>query len=790
MPDINIERQTYIWVSDNDFTLFPATNLYPSTELFPNSGQLIDTIVSGTMKLDEMLYDNSFKFGTMCSDKFEVTVYDVDDLSGKYIYVYQIDNGVYTSLFSGIIESSKLDRVGTDRQVIAYDLAYWYRDIDVGNWWTTFWNNKGYQTNHNVTATIKELRESLCAYICKEERYIQERYEIVTLPNDSISVTKNLDISSISFGDMISVICELNCCFPHFSREGKLEFIIFNVEDTAYNVDDNLEGENCSFEDYITIPMEGVIFYDSSNNVKLSIGDSDNAYVVSKNFLLYNSNTTTLNSVANVLLDYLADFEFTPSKLKLIISDYDILLGTYIETEHGNCYANKISYSGGMLVEETITASGKQNMGDSMATVNLESIITAERYHTLIGDIEQFKSEVGQYETLTDGTLSSHYSLIQQNATSITTEVSRATGAEGTLSSRITQNADQIVMKVAANNRMVTCALSASASSGSTFEVKADNLDLSANDVFNIMSGGTLNLTSKNIAISSNNFSVNSSGNLSCSNASISGAITATSGTFNGTVNASGGTFSGNITASGTISGGTISGATISGGDISGADISGGYIYGSTYYSFNPSGGVCVSISSSGIHADTTAEITETSALPGVEIHGNHTGNLFFPYLYCNIASSSTTPNLRVAGIMTSGETPTYAYGGLHHIFTSSSKRYKHDIKNLEDDWINAQRLYDLPVRQFIVNNDILKKDDCRYGKILPGFIAEEVEEIYPAAADYDENNEIVETWSERYIIPPMLKLIQEQHEEIETLKDTVATLTARLEKLEEVISC
>lgn len=44
-------------------------------------------------------------------------------------------------------------------------------------------------------------------------------------------------------------------------------------------------------------------------------------------------------------------------------------------------------------------------------------------------------------------------------------------------------------------------------------------------------------------------------------------------------------------------------------------------------------------------------------------------------------------------------------------------------------------------------------------------------------AVDYYENDE-PETWNPRYIIPPMLKLIQNQHEDIERLKQQVNLLT------------
>ena len=111
----------------------------------------------------------------------------------------------------------------------------------------------------------------------------------------------------------------------------------------------------------------------------------------------------------------------------------------------------------------------------------------------------------------------------------------------------------------------------------------------------------------------------------------------------------------------------------------------------------------------------------------------------------------------------------------------SSSKRYKHDITDQIDEELDAHRLYALTMKQFVFNDDCESWEypDLK-GKTLPGFIAEDVEEIYPAAAIHDHEGTI-QNWDVRRIVPGMLKLIQEQHEEIEDLK-------ARLAKLEQIV--
>ena len=105
---------------------------------------------------------------------------------------------------------------------------------------------------------------------------------------------------------------------------------------------------------------------------------------------------------------------------------------------------------------------------------------------------------------------------------------------------------------------------------------------------------------------------------------------------------------------------------------------------------------------------------------------------------------------------------------------TSSSRRYKHDITDISSD-LSAKKLLSLPVVQYVYNTELLEKADTRFNKPVPGFIAEDVEEIYPIAADY--KNGQVEDWNYRFIIPPMLKLIQDAYKEIDNLKEEIRLL-------------
>ena len=112
---------------------------------------------------------------------------------------------------------------------------------------------------------------------------------------------------------------------------------------------------------------------------------------------------------------------------------------------------------------------------------------------------------------------------------------------------------------------------------------------------------------------------------------------------------------------------------------------------------------------------------------------------------------------------------------------SSSSKRYKHDIKLIEDNELDPHRLYKLKAKQFVFNDDHKTQYADMAGKTIPGFIAEDVADIYPSAVIRDKEGNI-ESWDERRIIPAMLSLIQEQ-------KNQIDDLTARLERLEGLIN-
>lgn len=152
-----------------------------------------------------------------------------------------------------------------------------------------------------------------------------------------------------------------------------------------------------------------------------------------------------------------------------------------------------------------------------------------------------------------------------------------------------------------------------------------------------------------------------------------------------------------------------------------------------------------------------------------LDIRSNGAGTAYIRYNYNSsgywaIKGTNQTGNIAVQG--------------------SSAKRYKHDITDDISEELDPHKLYELTMKQFVFNDDCESWEypDLK-GKTLPGFIAEDVEEIYPSAAIHNNDGDI-ENWDVRRIVPGMLKLIQEQHDEIESLKERLAKLENVVEKL------
>ena len=182
-------------------------------------------------------------------------------------------------------------------------------------------------------------------------------------------------------------------------------------------------------------------------------------------------------------------------------------------------------------------------------------------------------------------------------------------------------------------------------------------------------------------------------------------------------------------------------------------------------------------ITPNGLQAQNQSIPTKDWVMTNAAMQSSKRGNI--PHFYnvflqelADDRNNSYTPNVFVSS------------SGAFHTTTKSSRRWKHDITDFENVF-DYRDLYKLPVRSFIYNLDKMSEDDPRYGVETPGFIAEEVHDTIPIAADMSEDKTQVDNWNDRIMIPYMVKAIQEQHKEIVELETKMSNLETRLAELE-----
>lgn len=199
-----------------------------------------------------------------------------------------------------------------------------------------------------------------------------------------------------------------------------------------------------------------------------------------------------------------------------------------------------------------------------------------------------------------------------------------------------------------------------------------------------------------------------------------------------------------------------------SGGNASDIYLTNSLIYASvnvnTFLSLQPSK---ITLSSSATELQGTTTIAPyDSTQHGLVVSGS-SRRVYLPAT-TNATTTTTAANMYLGGSGTSPE-------GQIIKSTNSSIRYKNSItKNLE---LNPNSILDIDVVQFKFNNDYLSEDDPNYDKFVIGLIAEDVFEKYPLAADLN-NDGTPENWNPRFLIPAMLKVIQNLENRIALLED------------------
>lgn len=471
-------------------------------------------VLSEQMTLHESICEEEqLKFGGCNASSFELTVFNLN--SG--IKGYEIEPVLITQKTEiplGVFYVETIEKyAGKDyKKLTAYDKMRYF-DVDVKDWYDSL----------TFPISVKNFRDSLCNYVGVEQND-------VTLIADNVMLTKELDSSNgINGLSLMKQICEISGVFGRMDRYGKLDYLslessmllpaddLFPANDlypsagsgdseNSFNISTSLMYEHPLVEDFFTSNIDGVIIVDS-DGAQVITENNQNPYYVQDNFVIIGQTHETIMALANALLSKISSISYRPINSSKIKGQPYVECGDFISGEVNGygfeAYVFQRDLTGIKALRDAYLCKGKEILENDMngVTAQLQRLNkTTERVKTSVQVTEK----------------------------GLESEVKRATDAESELSTRIEQTEQQIVLRVdSATGKIVQVSLIGDTGSGTEFKVDADNINLSASDVINLLSGGTINLTGKNIAITSDNFSVTKEGKMTCNDANIEGDINA-----------------------------------------------------------------------------------------------------------------------------------------------------------------------------------------------------------------------------------------------------------------------
>ena len=371
MADIKIYRETVIH--------FPYN---------PNISDITTGIESGSLSLDEVLCTDGFTIGQCNANKFEVDVHDIPDIEKKFIEVYQMvkadenSEAVKVPLFYGRVDSCVRNRSRSDtsRHIIAYDALYYKAKINVTRYW-----NETFLSQPEIS--LKDFREGLC-------EFVNLPYDdTVTLPNDDLMIAKTQKIKGVCFIDMLRYICAIQACNANMSRDGVLHFISTY---STYDIQGDYEKNTSEFEAF-TVPVFSQVLIDNSvRGTTATAGDGDKTICIQNNLLILDKTDAELGVIAEEILTSVAKVAYSPAKINMIVSDYNIQLGSIVQTEFGDSLVCEIEYSGPLLIEQNIRSSGTEDYTEQATISGYEYSVTEQ---DLKEDIQITKE---QYYTYTN----------------------------------------------------------------------------------------------------------------------------------------------------------------------------------------------------------------------------------------------------------------------------------------------------------------------------------------------------------------------------------------------------
>lgn len=458
----------------------------------------------------DALYDAGVDVSNWYNNLFPVLATQRVYVTGALEDVWK--HGEYSIDSSGNAEPSKLGVSADENQGMTYldtSTGKLYQSISVNTgqeeevyqWTEVYQCEKNYRDEEIYKkVTVKEMRESLL-------KHLGILYEVQDLPNDTMLVEKTVEPSegSLTGTSILKYLCEVNGGFGRINRTGKFEVLILGSmglypEETLYPEEDlypmsgsenyeyfgmsdeeeRPEFKNTTYEEYIVYSPTCITIKGDSDDYGTTVGDNtSNPYVLSGNILLYGKGVESLQEVGKNILEYLQYVSYKPNTTTLQGLPYMEVGDMYSldkQNDSVDSYIFSRTLSGVQALSDEYVSKGSEKRTND-PSVNSEITQLQGRTLKIKKDLDVYSIEM--------------------------TNIAKNT------STKFEQTDSTIVLKVDNNGNLSQVELSGDPNEGTAFKVKSNNIELSADDVLNLLSGGTIDIQAGDgITISSPNFTL------------------------------------------------------------------------------------------------------------------------------------------------------------------------------------------------------------------------------------------------------------------------------------------
>ena len=421
-----------------------------------NGGEISNSdIFYETMELTESICsDNQITFGNCEASVFKITIANINvPLEGKWITVSTIlDDKTDEPFVFGTykVASFKPTADRSRRELVAYDAIKDILSADMTDWYNGL----------AFPMSLKKFRDSFFEHLGFEQ-------EETTLTNDEMVVEKTIESDEISGKYIINAICEINGCFGHVNRNNKFQYLeiafnqfglyprndiypaddLYPVEPSGRKIANNL-WISCEYEDYLVEKIDTLQIRQKENDIGVIIGNGENLYVIQDNFLVYGKSGSDLEQIAKNTFNVIKSLsKYRPYSVECL-GNPCIEVGDAIritaKSEIIESYVLQRTIKGIQSLRDTYKADGQKVRSQNLNSTQKSIKQLKGKTNEIIRTVEETRIEISDL----DKNLSAK---IQINASAISSEVTRATNAENSLSSRITQTEESISLKVSKN---------------------------------------------------------------------------------------------------------------------------------------------------------------------------------------------------------------------------------------------------------------------------------------------------------------------------------------------------